>query len=262
MTRTLAVTTCNAKQWELYGRRMVRSFLTYWSDEVALVLYAEGFAGDADSAFGGEDGGVRFIDLDEAAPWLAPWKAAYGPYWYPKLAATDGDFRYDAIRFSHKIAAIGAAAERRDADVLIWLDADTVTHAPVTAEWLESLFPEPATVAWLDRPGVYCESGFLMFRMPAARGVIEQIVECYCSGMVFRLAQQHDAYVIQQVVDAAVRNGDIRVHSLSGPNALRSHPWLHSPLAERMDHLKGARKLFGRTPKHERRVKDDVAYWR
>lgn len=238
MTAYHAITTCNAAQWEQYGRAMVATFARHWSLEVSLTVYAEGFAGD-------QNGGVRFVDLDQAAPWLAEFKARYS---HPRFnGGSDGrDYRHDAVRFSHKIGAIGAAAAKTACDVLIWLDADIVTHASVTTAWLEGLFPEPAVVAWLDRERTYPECGLLMFRMPQARLVIRAIVEAYRTGSIFRLAEWHDSFVIQHHV---LKSG-VPVHSLSGPEGRKhiGHPWISSPVAACFDHLKGeTRKTYGRS---------------
>jgi hypothetical protein len=250
MTRYLAVTTCNAKQWEQYGRAMVRTFLRHWPAEVELRLYPEGFTGS------------YATDLHTAAPWLVEFKRKHQPAkgQYNRL-----DYRRDACRFAHKVAAIWAASESAECDVLIWLDADIVTFSDVTVDWLDSLFPPPATVAWLDRTVTYPECGFLMFRMPEARKVIGEVVQMYTSGKIFKLPETHDSYVFQHVVGAAESRGEIKVHSLSGEEGRKhvGHPFANSPISCKMDHLKGdIRKQLGRTPKEQRHIKDDIAYWR
>jgi hypothetical protein len=170
------------------------------------------------------------------------------------------DYRRDAVRFSHKVAAIGAAAETAECDVLIWVDADVVTHAPVTVEWLDSMFPEPAELAWLDRDGAYPECGFLMFRMPAAAKLIRTVVRAYREGAIFSLPETHDSYVIQHYV----RRLGVKTHSLSGPEGRKhiGHPWVSSRLAECLDHLKGeTRKAAGKSLKSDLRVPRPEPYW-
>ena len=247
-----AITTCNDAMWEAYGRAMVNTFERHWPAEAALTVYTEGFAGD-------RNGRVQFVDLDQSAPWLAPWKAVRTDA--QRGMSKDGyRFRWDAVKFSHKVAAIGAAADRlaveinladgltETKNVLIWLDADIVTHAPVTHAWLESLFPSSADVAWLDRERWYPECGVLFFRLPAVTPVIRQIVTAYQTGEIFRLQQWHDSYVIETVVKAAEAMGQIKVASLSGKEGCKSHhPLVNSRVAEALDHLKGNRKIRGRS---------------
>lgn len=250
----LAVTTCNAEQWAKYGRAMARTFCRYWPADVPLCVYAEGFEPGGDLP-------IRVVDLDIAAPWLEPWKAertaAHRGMANGKYTAT-----LDAVRFSHKVAAIGAAA-REDTDVLIWMDADIVTHQPVTVGWLDSLFPRTADMAWLDRETKYPECGFLMFRLPNTIAVIDEIVSMYRSEDIFKLSETHDSYVIQQVVEAAVRRGEIKMASLSGEARRCRHPFVAGLLGSRMDHLKGTqRKEAGRSFRTDLLNPRREPYWR
>lgn len=232
---------------------MADTFARYWPAEIALRVYTEGFTDDM-------NGRVEFVDLNSAASWLAPWKAARTAQ-HRGMVGARYDFKHDAVRFSHKVAAMASAADG-PLDLLIWMDADTVTHAPVTMDWLIKPFPEPAAVAWLDRAGTYPETGFLMFRLPAARPALAKAVGMYQSGGIFLLPAWTDCHVIQHVVDAARKRGEIEVASLSGDARIHSHVFANSELSKRMDHLKGPRKLAGRTPKRERKIRDEVAYWR
>lgn len=253
MTVYHAITTCSQSQWAAYGRTMAKTFARFWAREVQLTVYAEGFSGEP-------NGEVHFVDLGQAAPWLAPWKAERTPE--QRGMTKDGyRYRWDAVRFSHKIAALSAAMDSR-CDVLIWLDSDIVTHAPATVEWLDSLFPADATMAWLDRIRTYPECGFMMFRLPQAAALINAIVAMYLTGAVFKLQEWHDSFVIHQVAKGAVAQGEIKVASLSGEGRAHHHVFASSPLSCKMDHLKGGRKLIGRTPKHERYFKDNLPYWR
>lgn len=240
---------------------MVNTYLRHWPQQVPLRLYTEGF--DCDVA------GIETVDLAAAAPWLEPWKAARTKEqrgMIPPIRKRDGlkvyTYRTDAVRFSHKVAALGAAVAE-DVDVLIWLDADIVTHSPVTVDWLEELFPAPAAVAWLDRERKYPECGFMMFRLPTARGVLQEVVLAYQTGAIFRYPETHDSYVIQQIVEAAVGHGEITLASLSGEARKCGHPFVAGRLGERLDHLKGtARKERGRSFQSDLGVGREEAYWR
>lgn len=257
MTRHVVCTTCNSEQWEAYGRAMARTFQRHWPSSVPLWLYAEGFDPFGDVVV------ERAMNLEEVSPWLRDFKQRYAEPRCHGRANGQYDYRRDAVRFSHKVAAITAAAAEADCDVLIWLDADTVTHAPVTEKWLRGLFPKHATVAWLDRIGVYPECGFLMFRLPKARPLLKALEETYTSGAIFKMRETHDSFVIQQVFEPAQRRGEIMIHSLSGSRGIvnRGHPWVASPLAACLDHLKGARKEIGHTPEREIPWHRTEPYW-
>jgi hypothetical protein len=236
---------------------MVESFVRFWPRSVHLEVYAEGFVPDQDAGFGWQD-------LAAAAPWLAPWIAAHDqPRHRGVMAGGRYNHRLDAIKFAHKVAALGAAARELDCEVLIWLDCDTLTHAPVTLEWLDRLLPATADIAWLDRPESYPECGFVMYRRPLGTLMIEQLVDLYASGDLFELPETHDSYALKHVVERAV--GEVRVHSLTnmGVKYPGVHPWLQSELSTRMDHAKGLkRKAAGRSHPSERQIKDGNPYWR
>jgi hypothetical protein len=248
-----AITTCNAEQWARYGRAMVKTFQRFWPDQVPLTVYSEGFQPQV-------NGRVRHADLYGAAPWLEAWKEARTP---AQRGMTPKGYRYrwDAARFSHKVAAIEAGASQTNTDVLIWMDADIVTHAPVTTAWLDSLLPVDSDLGWLDRENYYPECGFLMFRLPNCARVIRQIGKAYRSGDIFRLGQWHDSYVIETMVMAAVARGKIKVASLSGEGRTSHHPLVNSRLGECLDHLKGSRKARGRSAKHDLVKARSEPYW-
>jgi hypothetical protein len=265
MTRYCALTTCNQAIWHAHGRAMVRTFMRCWPQEVALEVYCEEFWPEPpEKDLSKPTPWLGYTELYEAAPWLATWKALYRD---PRYNGGQGgrDYRHDAVRFSHKVAALGAAAEKCDCDILLWLDADIVTHADVTLEWLDGLFPEPATIAWLDRERAYPECGFLMFRMPVGRKIIRNVVTMYRTGALFQLPEWHDSFVLQHVVNAMVQRGKAKAHSLSGPEGRKAigHPFVNSPLAAYLDHLKGEiRKTHGRSLKQDLKVPRSEAYWK
>jgi hypothetical protein len=255
MLTIMAVTTCNAAQWLAHGKAMADSFDRFWPEHVGLLVYAEGFSPERRPR-------VTFIDLDAAAPWLKPWKSE-------RTAAQRGmtpkgyRYRWDAVRFAHKIAALDAAATACQSALLIWLDSDVMTHAEITSEWLEGLLPQDADLGWLDRERSTVETGFLAFRLPETRVLIHRLADLYANGTVFTLPETHDGYVIQHVVKEAEAAGVIRVASLAGEGRKHHNVFANSPqLATKLDHLKGARKANGRTPPHERVVAGGGKYWR
>lgn len=232
---------------------MVATFCRHWPSDVPLSVYAEGFTGEG-------NGRVAFVDFHEACPWFGPWAADQGPG-ARGITPQGYRFRWDAVKFAHKPAAIAAAAKICEADVLIWLDADIITHSLVTLGWLESLLPADADMAWLDRSRWYPECGFLMFRLPGSARLIKTIRRNYKNGLIFNLPETHDSYVIQSIARAAEERGEIKIASLSGKGRNHHHVLVNSPLSVCFDHLKGARKKLGRTPAEERVVGEPHDYW-
>lgn len=230
--------------------KMAETFFRHWPSAVGLRIYTEGFES--------EWPGHSLLTLAEAAPWLEPWKAART---LSQHGMRDGkyNYRFDAVKFAHKVAAIGAAAEGNDCDVLIWMDADIVTHSLVAVDWLDSLLPLEATLAWLERAVKYPECGFMMFRMPASGEVVREVVKAYQSGAIFKLDEWHDSFVFWHYVKAA-KVATTRLAPLETP---KRHPFVNSVLGEKMDHFKGtARKGRGKSFQTDLVKPRREAYWR
>lgn len=241
--RFLAISTFNTAGLQKYGRRMISSFCRQWPEEVPLRLYSEGWKEEFPA--------VAVYDLLASSPWLAAFKARH-------KARTFRDYRWDAVRFAHKVAAVCHAA-RGPADYLIWLDGDTFTHSPISVADLEQLAPKTEWIAWLDRAKSYPECGFYILncRHPRHFEMIVTLERMYRDDELFGLKEFHDSYVLEQVVKMA----GIETKSLSGEGHRTNHPVINGPLGKWLDHLKGSRKEIGRTPAGERQVKDGVAYW-
>lgn len=241
-----AVSTFNADGLHLYGRRMMDTFDRFWPEEVGLTAFNEGWSE--------RTGRERLLPLHATSSWLFAFKARH-------LGKPVRDYRMDAVRFSHKVAALCAADEKTDADVLIWVDGDVVTHSPVTMADLEALAPTgDHWIAWLDRERVYPECGFYMLnrRHERHKEMMEAFEAMYIEDRLFSLPEWHDSFVLDHVVKEA----RVGTKSLSGSARNSGHPLVNGPLSRWLDHAKGDRKKIGRTPKGERRIRDDVAYWR
>lgn len=239
-----AISTFNKAGLDLYGRRMMQTFAKHWPASVELTVYSEGWS---------EDCPAKLVDLVSASPWLAAFKER-------NARIIPRDYRWDAVRFSHKVAAVCHASLSTDADVLIWLDGDIITHAPISEADLEGLAPNGKEwIAWLDREKVYPECGLYMLncKHKIHHEVTKWFQSQYVEDLVFKLPEWHDSYVLEHVV----RHSAVQTKSLSGEGRKTSHPLVNGPLSKFFDHAKGNRKKSGRTPKGERKIRDGVAYW-
>ena len=252
--RFAVVTTCHATGWQQYGRRMVETFEQFWPANVPLYLYAEDFQVDHSRPI-----------ARRLPQWLAEFKARHLEN--PRAHGLIGNSyhtRQDCVRFAHKVAAVTEAALTLEAEVLIWADADIVTHAPVETDWLRSLFPPGPYIGWLDRHEFHPECGFYMLRCshPAHREIMARWRQLYETDAVFALAETHDSYVLQQLILEAERKGLITTHSLSGEARQHGHPLINGPLGARLDHLKGPRKELGRSRLSDLMAPRSEEYWR
>lgn len=242
----LAVSTFNAAGLELYGRRMVWTFEEYWPAEVDLRIYSEGWDAPIERA--------EVVDLLAASDWLADFKERH-------RGRRFSGYRHDAVRFSHKIAALLHADETTRADFLVWIDGDVSTHQPITLADLERLAPGPDTwIAWLDRQGTYPECGFYIVnrRHQMHAEAMTELRRMYADDGLFALAEFHDSFVLQCVVDGL----GLPWASLSGRGRATGHPMINGPLGAWLDHAKGGRKRTGRSPRRDLVVPRTEPHWR
>jgi hypothetical protein len=261
LRRFQVVTTFSAKGFQQYGERMLASVEKHWPRDIPIIVYVEGFELPATSR-----GIAR--DLNKIG-WLTAFKQRHeknssahgrgrtGPY----------DFRFDAVRFAHKVAAVIDAGQFAIhmfspaglSDCLIWLDGDTLAHADMPMEAMEGFMPDDKAVAWLNRTHSYPECGLVIYNLkhPGVANLFTHWRRLYETDALFDLRETHDSFVLEHLV------GDLGLptHSLSGDAVDSHHPAANGPMSAFVDHLKGDRKKAGRTPKSERRVKDGNPYW-
>ena len=244
--RFAAVTTFHEAGRIAYGDRMVKAFLDRWPIEVDLHVYAEGWWNMS--------GSCVVHDLIAESDWLKDFKVRHAHRKAP-------GFRMDAVRFSHKVAALLACDRDVDADYLIWVDADTVTHASVTLEVLSSWVPRNgAWVSWLDRHSAYPECGFYVINRRHARHreMMQRLYAMYADDLLFQEKEWHDSYIMEQIVKQA----NVPTTSLSGSGYRTHHPFVNGPLGAYMDHMKGKRKALGRSFPWDHQGRRQEEYWK
>lgn len=234
MTTFDAVTTYADRHWEEYARRCVETFGRHWKG-IPLRAYTDD-------------------RLESSSEWLIEFKQRH-------RGRAVSNYRFDAVRFAHKVAALELAYRMGAGDVLVWIDADCVTHADVDAEWLDGLLGD-ADFGYLKRAGKYPECGFLLIRRNAATSeMLRRLVSLYRTDSLFQLAEWHDSWAIEQVRAEMEAHSLLRCASLSGDAESTGHPFVNGPLGERLDHLKGKRKQLGKSKTSDLRVMRGEAYW-
>lgn len=235
------VTTFNRQGLELYGNRMLESFEKHWPKEVNLSLYAEGF----------QRPGCR--DLSQIQ-WLQDFKFRNRERHY-------ADFRFDAVRFAHKTAAVIDSAEKDLDRFLVWADGDTFAHRDIPMSTLYEWAPSTGQyISWLWRSHMYPECGFYIIDTlhPAHQALISAWKELYTSDRVYNLPEQHDSWVLAHLVKTL----GLKWKSLSGGFENTAHPFVNGPLGGYMDHLKGPRKGTARSKPQDLQRRRNEAHWK
>lgn len=143
------ITTFNDKSYDEYVERYLKSWDTYLDPVINKTLYVD----NTNRNYGSNK---KILDLEKSNPELVEFKKRNKDY-KPK------DFRFDAVRFSHKSFSICHAGLNSSADILIWLDSDIYMFNTISKEWLSSFLPKGTFTSYLGRSGKFTETGFLAF---------------------------------------------------------------------------------------------------
>lgn len=248
--------------WEHYARRFAETFAQHWPADVRLIVYTEEPVrlprGECRSLWD-IDGARAFVERNQSIPARAG--RAPHPKWlgkdHRKWANGIPAWRWDALRFFKQCIIPTDAAHRvDDGDILVWLDADVVTFADVSADMVSGLLGN-SDLCYLGR-NKGAEIGFWAVRLNTlSRRFLGDLSGLYIDDRIFSLPQFHSAYAFDHARAVAERGG-LKVRNLT-PGG-RDHVWMQcKPLMSVCDHLKGDRKNIGHSPEHPMRWWERVA---
>jgi hypothetical protein len=258
------ITTFNADGYAKYGRRMIQTFLQTWP--VNLVVYAEGCGVNETAA----NLLVRDISVvEELTAFKQCWQGvpkangdvSADPVRSQRKDAGKG-FKWDAVRFAHKVYSIFHCAKHIDTDWLIWMDADTVCHSPISVDDLARLCPADQDLCFLGRRGKYTECGLyaMNLRSPRTQNFLTQFQRYYDDAEqgIFTLAEWHDSFVFDAVrKHLPLQELDWSSHLITG----EGHPLINSAWGAYLDHLKGDRKTLGKSKAKDLKIQRTESYW-
>ena len=266
------VTTFHQDGYCRYGSRMINTFLKNWPSSIELRVYAEQCNVTQQAA------NLTVIDYETAVPALTAFKQrwkddaratgqlAQGPM--DRKGRQPGiGFKWDAVRFSHKVYAVCDTARRLQDDVVIWMDADTVCHSPIDQSVIDRLIPKTADIAFLGRKNKYTECGLyaLNLHSTATRKFVNlfQDVYDYAEHGIFTMSEWHDSWVFDQVRNdiAAAHPEWNQLDWSAGLVTGEGHPLINSEWGAYLDHLKGDRKDTGRSRAKDLKIERTEAYW-
>ena len=276
MRKFVAVTTFHQKGLEQYGQNFIDTFIK--NMPIELMVYTENCK---PYVHDNHKNKVHVYDLHTESPEIVAFKTKYkddprangqGPD--PNRKDAKKPFKWQAIRFSHKVYAIFDAARKTDADVLIWMDADMVCHTHMPKIFLEKFVPEDTGICYLGRFNKYSECGFysLNLRDPMVKKFLDEFQKMWddAEAGIFTLKEWHDSYVFDVVRERLELEGlkthnwskhlvDIRPNPKGSPG--EGHPLINTDLGSYLDHLKGDRKTSGKSYRVDLAVPRKELYW-
>jgi hypothetical protein len=264
------VTTFHKAGYEKYGQKMIETFLKTWPSDITLYVYAE----DCEIVESAPNLVVR--DLHATVPALVAFKekwkddpkargeVATGPI-DRKGKAPGVGFRWDAIRFSHKIYSVCHAAANCDADVLFWMDADMICHTAVPHHFIDKMAALEIGLGFLGRANKFTECGLYSMNLQD-KNTQEFLVEfqkAYDTGRLFTMSEWNDCWVFDIVrKEVKQRHPEWQWNDWSaGLFKGEGHPLINSAWGAYLDHLKGKRKDYGKSAKSDLIVNRHEKYW-
>jgi hypothetical protein len=271
------VTTFHEEGLKKYGQKMINTFCENWPAEVVLHIYPENCnPGIRDHSH------VTLKRLEELPDLMAfkdRWQnvpKANGDVSADPVRSKRKDsgkgFKWHAVRFAHKVYAIFHCAQETDADILIWMDADTICHSPITLKDLYRMIPTDSELCYLGRKGKYSECGLysMNLRSQNIQNFLKEFQRMYddAENGIFLLDEWHDSFVFDAVrikfpymlqTDWASHLHDLRPRQ--GNSTGEGHPLINSDWGAWLDHLKGSRKNLGRSNREDLKVKRTEPYW-
>ena len=260
------VTTFNEAGYKQYGQRMIRTFLQMWPQEVTLVVYAE----DCVVQESAPNLVIRDTAMvDALTTFKSVWQhvpRATGDVSDDRVRSKRKDagkgFKWDAVRFSHKVYSIFHCARSISTDWLLWMDADTVCHSAIAVADLDRLCPPNRDLCFLGRQNKYSECGLYAMNLssPAIKNFLQQFQRYYddADNGIFTLAEWHDSFVFDAVrKKCQLRELDWSSHLITG----EGHPLINSDWGAWLDHLKGDRKITGKSKRVDLKTVRTETYW-
>tara|TARA_E500000178_G_scaffold212499_1_gene209712 strand:- start:3899 stop:4816 length:918 start_codon:yes stop_codon:yes gene_type:complete len=272
MKSLAVITTFPPNRWTAYAKRMIESHIKHWPDDVRLYVYYEKQKPDL------QHEKIVYVDLEKENPDLVAFKTRHkndpvangevteipgGVRRLPGAGDKDrgkGSFLWDAVRFSHKSFAVAHAVKNIDVDYVLWLDADTFTFRPISKEFVVGLLPENKLVNYLGRV-TYPECGWVCYnrRHKKIDEFIDTWIDLYKSDKIFQEVEWHDSYIFWQVLNRVAKDEGEDIGQGAGVKGL--HVFVNSVLGDYIDHMKGKRKIKGKSSKSDLRIKRDQKYW-
>jgi hypothetical protein len=259
------VTTFHQPGYVTYGKRMINTFLQNWPVEVNLYVYAEDCAVEESAS------NLHVLNLHHVSPELVEFKQQWStdPRATGKQASGPADqkgkqpgigFKWDAVRFSHKVYSIFHAAKNCNTEWLIWMDADTVCHSPISIDRLDRFCQ--GDLCFLGRKNKYTECGLYAMNLSSksCQEFLNKFQEYYDNAEtgIFTLSEWHDSFVFDAVRTQVPM---IELNWAQGLIKGEGHPLINSEWGAYLDHLKGKRKDAGRSLSKDLLVHRTEAYW-
>lgn len=156
---TIVITTFSKDGYDLYGRKMIKSWIQYWPQNYQLLVYVENYLIDE------IDERVKTIEISDACPNLSEFKKSSQRLLDTLTEKRDISRIQKTIKWSHKVFVIDHALKNFSANHFIFLDGDTYTASRISASFAEDLVKNHLLAVHFEtlKDGLHFETGLIVF---------------------------------------------------------------------------------------------------
>lgn len=204
------VSTFSPAYYDRVAKFFVKSCIEHLSHSIKLKLYVDDFDIPTGKNF-------QLINLEETVSDLKNFKERN------KNRPQDG-WRYAAIVFSHKVYATWHAAKNTDADILIWLDADSELKTKIDENYLSKFLSLEKDIGYLGRKRS-TETGFLIFNLKNKNThvFLDRYKNLYDTDELFQHKEWHDGYLFDRIREELEQKGILLSENISPAGTKKSH---------------------------------------
>lgn len=262
------VTTFHKAGLDNYAQNMIDSFIKNWPKEITLYAYAEECTPIVNAS------NVIVKDLHKSSPELVAFKQKWknvpkangdvtkDPIRSKRKDAGKG-FKWDAVRFAHKVYSIFDCARICNTDKIMWMDADMICHSPIDMARINELVLPAYDLCYVGRDRKWPECGLYSINLKTTDGqlFLKEFQRVYddAENGIFEMDEWHDSFVFEEV------RKSMSLKCLNwGQGIIRGegHPLINGPWGAYLDHLKGGRKALGKSKPSDLLKPRVETYWR
>ena len=188
---TVCITTFSKDGYELYGHKMIQTWLKYWPESYKLVVYTEGYN------LVEKDNRLTEYDLELVCPNLLVFKEKSFNLLKDE---TDNKIKkriQKTVKWSHKVYAMSHALTLEN-NYLIFLDGDTYTVNSVDANLPQTLVKNHLMAVHFEnlKDGLHFETGLIVFNLQHSQmqKLKEQLTLGYDSLDIYNMHKTWDGY--------------------------------------------------------------------
>ena len=190
---TACITTFSKDGYDLYGSRMIESWIKYWPQSHRLIVYTENF--DIKEF----NSRVTVLNIDECCADLSEFKDKNRDMINSVTDKREISRIQKTVKWSHKVFVISHALKNFDDQFVIFLDGDTYSTSPVEDDLADKLVGDHLIAVHFEnlaKLGLHFETGLLVFNK--AHKQMDDFKNLYTSGYenldIYNLKKTWDSF--------------------------------------------------------------------